>query len=161
MSDNDDYVSTPARPSAYVVFCDDVRHEIGGKITLVGLYGHTLLASRGGAAMPKLVACLNFSYPLDMVGQTAEVTLLDRGSKMLTTQVPLLQPGVLMKVREDQVIYQAGQINVPIELIGFVPQNGSALQVHLSVGAFRFESPALHIVAPEPAPEPQPAPLLN
>lgn len=34
----------PSFPSGYVIFCDDVRQEVGGKITIVGAYAGEMTA---------------------------------------------------------------------------------------------------------------------
>lgn len=36
------------------IFCDDIRHEIGGKISLIGIYGPKLFVREFPAVLPKL-----------------------------------------------------------------------------------------------------------
>ena len=147
-------------PIAQVFFCDDVRHEVTGKVTLVGVYNHTMFVSIGGGHVPKLVAFLSFIYPLSMAGQTAEVTLLDRGNIMLCTQLPLPAPVAPAKIRDDQPPERFGAFNAPIELIGFAPVNGMQLRVTLSVGAaYKYESYSMRVVAPDPLDKPEPLPV--
>lgn len=38
----------------HAIFSDDIRQEIGGKITLVGIYGEQMLVSEMPCAIPKL-----------------------------------------------------------------------------------------------------------
>lgn len=40
----------------HATFCDDIRHEIGGKISLVGCYSDKLLVSEFPQRLPKLCA---------------------------------------------------------------------------------------------------------
>jgi hypothetical protein len=147
-------IDSPASPwpRAQAFFCDDVRHEVSNKVTLVGVYGQSLYSVQGGAPMPKLVAFLSFVYPLTMVGQVADIALLERGKPLLAVQVPLVQPAPMAKLREDQPAETVGSVNIPIEMVGFVPLNGQELQITLSVGAFRFESAPLAVIAPDPLP---------
>ena len=140
-------------PSAYVVFCDDVRHELGGKLTFVGVYSHHLVSARGGVPLPKLVVFLSLSYPLAMVGQVVDVSLVDTGQTVLSTQVPLLAPAAIVKVREDQPSPDRSQLQVPIELVGYVPRNGATLQVLASIGSFKFISPTLSMIVPDVEPQ--------
>lgn len=41
------------------MFCDDIRHEVGNKITLVGCYGNELFFNEKLRALPRL--CAHFS----------------------------------------------------------------------------------------------------
>jgi hypothetical protein len=45
----------------HAVYCDDIRQEVGGKITLVGIYTGQCLVPSIPCALPKLCAVLNFS----------------------------------------------------------------------------------------------------
>ena len=38
-------IINPSLPSGHTVFCDDIRHEINGKITLVGTYTNIMYIS--------------------------------------------------------------------------------------------------------------------
>lgn len=38
----------------YGIFCDDIRHEVTGKFTLVGCYSDHLLVAEVPTALPKL-----------------------------------------------------------------------------------------------------------
>lgn len=38
-------IINPSAPSGYTIFCDDIRHEITGKTTLVGVYNGQLIVS--------------------------------------------------------------------------------------------------------------------
>lgn len=60
------YVSQPV--FGYVTFCEDVRFEIGGKRTLVGIYNAEMIFPVGHVwptILPKLVVDINFSEPID------------------------------------------------------------------------------------------------
>ncbi|WP_295491461.1 hypothetical protein [Sphingorhabdus sp. EL138] len=65
----------PSVPGGYVIFCDDVRKEIGGKVTIVGVYGGELTAyGEAPLSLPQLYAVVSFrnkpnddSYSLKVV----------------------------------------------------------------------------------------------
>jgi hypothetical protein len=44
----------------YSILCDDVRPEIGGKQSLMGVYGNTIIVSRLPTLLPKLCLALCF-----------------------------------------------------------------------------------------------------
>lgn len=65
----------PTFPNGHATFCDDVRQEIGGKITIVGVYGGELTAyGEAPIALPQLHVLVAFrnapkdeSYSLKIV----------------------------------------------------------------------------------------------
>jgi hypothetical protein len=50
----------PSLPSGHTIFCDDIREEIGGKVTLVGVYSLYLYPAEIPCAIPKI--CLSIEY---------------------------------------------------------------------------------------------------
>lgn len=54
-------IINPLLPSGHTIFCDDIRHELGGKITFVGVYTNYLFISGTlPVTLPKL--CLGIVY---------------------------------------------------------------------------------------------------
>jgi hypothetical protein len=51
------------------VFCDDIRHEIGNKLSLMGIYQREMLVAESSlpTALPKLVAQFWIVTPIDKV----------------------------------------------------------------------------------------------
>lgn len=41
------------------IFCDDIRHEIGGKLSYIGVYSGRLIVSQFPVTLPKLCLALN------------------------------------------------------------------------------------------------------
>ncbi len=51
----------PSLPSGHTIFCDDIRHEMGGKITFVGTYTNVMYVNGNlPAVLPKL--CMGIVY---------------------------------------------------------------------------------------------------
>lgn len=48
---------------AHAVYCDDIRHEVGNKTSLIGLYSGQLGASEFPCALPKLCIVISVSTP--------------------------------------------------------------------------------------------------
>lgn len=46
---------------AHVTYCDDIRQEVGGKITLVGIYAGQCLVPMIPCALPKLCVVINIA----------------------------------------------------------------------------------------------------
>lgn len=154
-------MSEPAAPAktqfqALSLFCDDVRLELGGKVSVMGLYGPTLIASHADRPLPKLSAFVSLVFPSEAVGSTVMVRVTEDDKPLVDTQVPLSAPPPLAQVRQDQAPVNAGLLAMPIEMLGYVPRNGARLQVHLAVGSFTYAGPVLHVLAPDPQPAGEP-----
>lgn len=50
---------------AYSIFCDDIRNEINGKISLMGIFGNLMYLPEFPAVLPKLCAVLTVSISKD------------------------------------------------------------------------------------------------
>lgn len=54
-------IINPSFPSGSVVFCDDVRQEVAGKLTFVGAYaGHMMLTANLPVVLPQICAVTTF-----------------------------------------------------------------------------------------------------
>ncbi|MFS2110976.1 hypothetical protein ACCC88_14895 [Sphingomonas sp. Sphisp140] len=45
-------------PSGYTIFCDDIRHEVGGKLTLVGVYSGEMIYNGPAPGRAPVLAAL-------------------------------------------------------------------------------------------------------
>lgn len=61
------------------LYCDDIRHEKTGKVSIIGIYGQKLIVNTIPTTLPKL--CVHFSMILshELIGKTAKVELLMNG----------------------------------------------------------------------------------
>lgn len=53
-----------AKAEVFAVFCDDIRHEVGNKTSLIGIYNGDLLASDLPIFMPRLGVMFQLRIPL-------------------------------------------------------------------------------------------------
>lgn len=60
---------------AHVLFCDDIRHELGGKVTFVGLYGGSLLVKEFPVTLPKLCARLDLVTPANRLFELVDIQI--------------------------------------------------------------------------------------
>jgi len=63
------------RRDLHAIYCDDIRYEIGGKISLVGMYRATMLVPEVPVVLPKLCVYLSASTPLDRPYKMVRFTL--------------------------------------------------------------------------------------
>lgn len=59
---------------AHAIYCDDIRNEIGGKMTLVGIYSGQLLAAAVPCTLPKLCLVLTLSTAKDEPFKSISIT---------------------------------------------------------------------------------------
>lgn len=89
--------STAAAKSRCVLaqFCDDIRYEIGNKITLVGIYNTTLFLPEFPALIPHLGVNLIIDLPIDEEIKTL-VLRIEKGDEIiLESTTPLPSPSFL------------------------------------------------------------------
>lgn len=71
----------PDMPGGYVVYCDDIRDEVGGKITLVGIYsgemnvGVTAPVAQAHAFVPLLCCLVHLNLDLDNLPNRVSVEI--------------------------------------------------------------------------------------
>ena len=64
------------------LFCDDVRNEVGNKLSLMGVYGQDLLLPELPAMLPKLCAVMLLDLPVGTDAQEA-VFVLKKGDEIV------------------------------------------------------------------------------
>lgn len=62
------------KPNFSVLFCDDIRHELGGKVSLMGIYGSHLLLPALPSNLIKL--SVHFSIELPTESKPESVTIV-------------------------------------------------------------------------------------
>lgn len=67
-------IKLPAAPGGYAIFCDDVREEVGGKNTLVGVYGSDLIINASPPVMLPQLACV-VTFILDPEQMPKQLTI--------------------------------------------------------------------------------------
>lgn len=139
----------PDNISASVTFCDDVRFEVGGKITIVGVYRGILGLDISATSITKLVALVLLRYPPNLVGLAASIRVMDRGKSLLEAKISL-DPSVPMppELLPGGVPFDCVYASVPVEIHGFVPEEGARLYVVLDAGDFHFQSDELFVTRP-------------
>jgi hypothetical protein len=112
-------------PQGFTFFCDDIRPEIGGKITIAGVYtGTMIVASEYPIALPKFCLLIYYQEPVDADWDDLKIAIHMPGQEEPITQtIPLSQlrgqvrpPPSHLPMPEDAEPQRAWQIPV-----GFAP----------------------------------------
>lgn len=80
-------ISNPAR-HLEVTYCDDIREEVGGKISLMGIYTGDMFVASMPLLLPKLCIAVNVVTPIDEPLQTLNLNIYKEG-----VSEPLLSTG--------------------------------------------------------------------
>jgi hypothetical protein len=69
------------KPNFSVLFCDDIRHEVGGKVSLMGIYGSHLLVPSMPLHLPKLAIHFNIELPIELKPDSIKINILIDGKQ--------------------------------------------------------------------------------
>lgn len=128
-----------------VLFCDDVRHEIGGKISAVGIYRGFLGIRQPVRTIPKIVALVLLDYPPSACGRTLTLRVCDRDETMAENRIDLdkAPPFELPPAAAAAGVRDTVRGTVPIELLGLSPVSGMKLRVELQCDGLNYTSEEL------------------
>lgn len=84
----------PITPFGYAIFCDDIRQEIGNKISLMGLYsGVAVFDAEFPVTIPKLCIAINFVLGLEDERRAVKIKVLsanaDEESLIIDGELPV------------------------------------------------------------------------
>ena len=86
------------------IFCDDIRHEIGGKLSYIGVYSGRLIASEFPITLPKLCLALNVVTPSSEPFRSLSLNILKNEE---TLAHPVLNEAQLIEACEAAVTANA------------------------------------------------------
>ncbi|MGB5103262.1 MAG: hypothetical protein WBO04_08075 [Steroidobacteraceae bacterium] len=81
------------------IYCDDIRNEVGNKLTLVGCYGADLVIERAPATLPKLCVLAKMFTPVDQPFERLTLRVVVGETLLAELQLPRGQFD--QPVRED------------------------------------------------------------
>ena len=122
------------------IYCDDVRQELGGKLSYMGVYRDTIGFFGPSLLMPKFVAVALFDLPLPLSGAPLEISLMDRDAPILPPAVVQPEPG---NVPEGMPVMPHLPVVVPIEVMGLEMKAGMVLRIKVKYGDLEMDSPSL------------------
>lgn len=135
-------------PRATLLFCDDLRHEVGGKMSALGIYQGFIGLSGDTLHLAKMCVLATLELPLNASG-TVAVTIGDRGKELVKLEAdipdrPVTPPALAGTGIRPQLI-------VPVELVPFDLQVGMRLQATVSYGEWSATA-EMPVVAAQAAP---------
>jgi hypothetical protein len=131
---------------AQFTFCDDVRMEIGGKMSIMGVYKDFIAIHGERAIAPKLVTLFSVDYDESQVGTEARLQLMERDRELIsvTLSLPPRQPsGLVLPEPVANILH----LVVPAEFAGLQLEAGMVLRASVVADDQRFDSESLYVVA--------------
>jgi hypothetical protein len=71
-----------------VIYCDDIRHEVGNKLSFIGIYTGELLVQSFPVTLPKLCLFVSVSTPIDRPFQKLRFLILKDDEVLLESEIP-------------------------------------------------------------------------
>lgn len=131
-----------APPKGTTYFCEDVRTELGGKFSFMGLLQDFLGIFEPEVRLPKLVAFTVLDFPSRYAGKSADLGIWNGDSKIGGGTADVPQPAAFA----DPRIPIRCRMNVPFELIGLLVKDGMQFEVRAKVEDFDYVSPRLEVL---------------
>ncbi|MFN0045598.1 MAG: hypothetical protein ACKVOS_03945 [Sphingorhabdus sp.] len=147
----------PSSPDGYTLFCDDIRHEVTGKTTLVGIYNSQLIITGNlPVILPKLCASitLRLNPPLHPLKPVIKVFRTDQDEPIFVCEVdiPAVDPEKIPQVNQhlepDAVTFIQFSVNAQFE--SFQIEKPCALKVRVFIGNDELRLGALQIIHTSP-----------
>ena len=132
------------------IFCDDIRHEVGGKLSYIGVYSGRLFVSKFPITLPKLCLALNVVTP---ASETFQGLLLRVLKDKETIAEWTLDDAQLAEAQEKTVETQTDEVSptqvlMPNFLFIFSPfilEGPCLLRVRAETGSDELQGIALQI----------------
>jgi hypothetical protein len=136
--------------TAYTLFCDDIRQELGGKLSAMGIYQGYIGIDANEVIFPKLVAWTVLQMPYLWVGSQAQVQLWDRDRLLIEAQLNFeAPPGPPSDEAKSDAAHST--INIPVEMVPFKAQVGMELRVTFTASDLSYVSDVIRVVRPSAA----------
>ena len=123
------------------IFCDDIRHETSGKLTLVGVYSDSLVVSTLPATLPRLCLVARLLSPMNEAPSSVKLRIF-RGEELLQEVVAneIAQPS-----RKKTVSAQVQIVQFLVEFPAFEIATPCLLRVHAEVDGGEIYGAPLNI----------------
>lgn len=86
---------------AYTLFCDDIRQEVGNKLSFIGTYFSVMLVSNFPVALPKLCLALFATTPADRPFRQLTARVWKDDEMLVEIQVPEESVTAALEPRPD------------------------------------------------------------
>ena len=145
-------IVNPSFPSGFVVFCDDVRQELTGKVTMVGVYtGQMVFTGSLPVTLPQICAVTTFRLapPAEQIKPIIRIFQSGRDESLFEMEVEIAaaQPSDFpAQVEQDPDAVKFLQMIITAQLQGLVITEPCTLKVRAFVGDDEIRLGALQIL---------------
>lgn len=84
----------------YSIFCDDIRSEVGGKLSIMGTYAEALIVEEFPVTLAKLCVASWLHFPADATFESLSVRLMQGKEAISTSEFPAM-PKKIAEKREE------------------------------------------------------------
>lgn len=151
----------PSFPGGFVTFCDDIRHEVSNKVTIVGAYsGEMIVTSPNPVFIPQLCVDINYHDDIESFPKNVVIVVFQKGSdetELARFDIPLLRPDheivIDPPLEEGSMLF--AQLRVEARISPFHVRETCRINVRAYCGddEIRLGSLAVKLVTPAPPDE--------
>ncbi|MDT0355710.1 hypothetical protein RJO15_08035 [Herbaspirillum huttiense F1] len=135
----------------YVIYCDDIRVEMGNKQSLMGVYNTELVVPNLPTSLPKLAICVRIFTPADQPFK--EIFIKAMLDDQVLGEAPA-DPSLLKEMKmspafdEDGKSVCYGEISIIMAFAPFVIPHECRLKIHVTIDGELFKGPPLLLRTP-------------
>jgi hypothetical protein len=139
-----------------VIFCDDIRQEVGNKMSLIGCYQGELIVNSAPTALPKLCALITVTTPKGKPFKSLTIRVVKNDDEFARLEIPEIG---LNEVAQNNVDATATRksINTALMFAPFVIDKQFALRVLATTEEGEIVGPRLLIKVQSAPSSPRPA----
>lgn len=154
-------IKYPSLPGGHVIFCDDIRHELHGKVTFVGVYSNVMyITGTLPVTLPKV--CMGIVYreePDSLEPVTIKAFMPSDGDEKLLLEVQFEPQADMIPPPSEEFTFREARFLV--EVPNFTVTEESKILVRAYRGEDEIRLARLSIIlnppVEEPAASPQPS----
>lgn len=123
------------------IFCDDIRHELSGKASAMGIFHGFIGLQTPSQTLPKLCILTFINLPQSAEPVDIEVRLLDHEADFMppfTTRIPIGH-GLPPQIKKG------APLTIPIEMHNCDLKDGMALSVQVKINGQALQGPTLSV----------------
>ncbi len=153
-------VIQPQLPSGYTIFCDDIRFEVSGKISLIGIYSAVMFVKEFPTILPQLWASIYFvQSPNETRPLSLRLLLEVKGEDRILQEAKIEHPSSIPPGETEG--FQMSQMNLQLQMQHFQISEEGRLKVRayrdndeIRLGALDIKQAPLGTLLSPDAPEP-------
>ncbi|MCM2289225.1 MAG: hypothetical protein NDI67_09380 [Sulfuritalea sp.] len=127
----------------HAVFCDDIRQEMGGKVSLMGCFQGDLLVPFLPVALPKLCVFVTVSTPVKRPLKSLKIRIMQDDAELASldvpegaTPVPIVEDGVTRFLANAAMVFSPFAISAPTAIrVLVVTEEGEIIGPRLRIKA--------------------------